>query len=38
MKKTLAIILLLAFTTAIISSCSASRRGCPTTNPKYFRA
>jgi hypothetical protein len=37
MKKTFALIMLVAFVAVLASSC-ASRRGCPTTNPRYFRA
>jgi predicted small secreted protein len=38
MKKTIIIIVLFAFTGAVLASCASSRgKGCPTTNPKYFR-
>jgi predicted small secreted protein len=38
MKKMTAIICLLLIGAAFISSCSSSKgRGCPTTNPRYFK-
>ena len=36
MKKILAVLVLLVVISAIVSSCSSRKSGCPTTNPKYF--
>jgi len=36
MKKLLAMVVVLVVVSAIVSSCSARKGGCPTTNPKYF--
>jgi len=38
MRKLFIIAVLFAFTGAVLTSCASSRgKGCPTTNPKYFR-
>jgi ABC-type transport system involved in Fe-S cluster assembly fused permease/ATPase subunit len=38
MKKALLIIVFFAFTAAVLSSCASTRgKGCPTTNPRYFK-
>lgn len=38
MRKLILIVALFAFTGAALTSCASSRgKGCPTTNPKYFR-
>jgi len=38
MKKITAILFLLVLSAVFISSCTSSKsRGCPTTNPRYFK-
>jgi|GEM_PF-1971458 len=41
MKKVLVAVLVVSFLSALLTSCTGSRnaagRGCPTTNPRYFK-
>jgi predicted small secreted protein len=41
MKRIFVAVVLVAFTAFLLTSCGAARygagKGCPTTNPKYFR-
>jgi predicted small secreted protein len=42
MKKALVAVLFISFVSVLASSCASTRngagKGCPTTNPRYFRA
>lgn len=38
MKKTLLVVVFAGLMAGAFTSCSTSRKGCPTTNPRYFRA
>lgn len=37
MKKIILIFLTILVAASLLTSCAATRKGCPTTNPRYFR-